>query len=223
MKLVPQSIGLDDIPAFDRFTVGRSRLRSGDNAQRSDDRVGRDGERDNALRFIVLVPSVATHGESRSEPLTVVPKGIPGMPGIWIVIPRHAPGWPRHYSLDSSATSRVANARSAHHAARELRLTGPLRGQAGAEMSDQCGQRPASGRTYSRATEATESRDREALGEAPQWVVGTVRTQVSPSRSSGSEAPKNPNHSPLALRERNVRPVRAPAERAGILICALHV
>jgi len=72
------------------------------------------------LRFIVLFPSVATHGESRSEPLTVVPKGIPGMPGIWIVVPRHAPGWPRHYSLDSSATSRVANACSAHHAAREL-------------------------------------------------------------------------------------------------------
>lgn len=128
MKLVPQSIGLDDIPDFDRFTVGRSRLRSGDNAQRSDDRASRDRERDYALRFIVLFPSVATHCESRSEPLTVVPKGIPGMPGIWIVIPRHAPAWPRHYSLDSSATSSVANACSAHHAARELRLTGPLRG-----------------------------------------------------------------------------------------------
>ena len=120
MKIVPQRIGPDDIPAFDRFTVGRSRLSSGDNAQRSDDRAGRDHERDAALRFIVLFPSVATHGESRSEQLTVVTKGIPGMPGIWIVIPRHAPGWRRHYSLDSSATSRVANACSAHHAAREL-------------------------------------------------------------------------------------------------------
>jgi hypothetical protein len=73
------------------------------------------------------------------------------MPGFWIVVPRHAAGWPGHYSLDSSATSGVANACSAHHAARELRLTSPLRGQAGAEMSDQCGQRsspkhPACGR-----------------------------------------------------------------------------